>query len=154
MLTLSRKGRRAPRASAHGIVALLIAAGAGAPMQATSSGIPCRSRRARRASRTRPAPPEVVAYWKSLAGTWIADNSQYKSDLDTLEAYGIQWTWGLTKKSMVGRLYGIKGGKDVGHRARLEGDVHTTASFNVDDKGVWKARRSYVWRRQGDPAGR
>jgi hypothetical protein len=122
-----------------------------------------------------------------------------------MDAYGIEWEWGLGKKSLVGRLYGIKGGKDVGtfwefrefwhpgearliatqhagdgtygtgphevkadgtsemvqtffdpgagtksivgHRSKLEGDVHTTSSFNVDEKGVWTPRRTYVWRR-------
>ena len=121
-------------------------------------------------------------------------------------AYAIEWRWGLNQKSIVGRLYGIQDGKDVGtfwefreighpgerrvvsmqfgtagtygvgpheiepdgssemlqvfhdpardtsakigHRAKLKGDVHTTTSFDVDEKGVWTERRTYVWRHQ------
>lgn len=157
------------------------------------------------ATASRPAPDVVIATWEKLIGNWVADNSKFKNDVDTMDAYGIEWEWGLGKKSLVGRLYGIKGGKDVGafwefrefwhpgearliatqhaadgtygagphdvkadgtsemvqtffdpgagttslvgHRSKLEGDVHTTSSFNVDEKGVWTPRRSYVWRR-------
>lgn len=153
-----------------------------------------------------PAPAEVTAFWEGLIGTWVADNSRHRSDADTMDAYGIEWTWGLNRKSIVGRLYGIKAGKDTGtfwefrefwhpgertaiamqfardgtygvgphqvntdgtsemlqvfydpvqrtitktgHRGKLTRDVHTTTSFAVDGKGVWKERRSYVWRRQ------
>ena len=153
-----------------------------------------------------PAPPHVVAFWERLVGTWVADNTPYKSDLDPMDAYGIEWKWGLNRKSIVGRLYGIRDGKEIGtfwefrefwhpgerrvvamqfgtegtygagpheidadgasemlqvfhdpartnstkigHRAHLKGDVHTTTSFNVDEKGVWTERRTYVWRRQ------
>jgi hypothetical protein len=154
---------------------------------------------------SRPAPEVVIATWEKLIGNWVADNSKFKNDVDTMDAYGIEWEWGLGKKSLVGRLYGIKGGKDVGtfwefrefwhpgearliatqhagdgtygagphdvkpdgtsemvqtffdpgagtkslvgHRSKLDGDVHTTSSFNVDEKGVWTPRRTYVWRR-------
>jgi hypothetical protein len=61
-----------------------------------------------------PAPAHVVENWQSLIGTWIASNQQYKSDLDPMDAYGITWEWGLNKKSLVGRLYGLRDGKEVG----------------------------------------
>jgi hypothetical protein len=61
-----------------------------------------------------PAPAHVVAFWERLVGTWIADNTRFKSDADPMDAYGIEWTWGLNRKSIVGRLYGIRDGKDVG----------------------------------------
>ena len=154
----------------------------------------------------KPVPAVVLSYWEKLVGTWVADNGKFKNETDTMDAYGIEWRWGLGKRSLVGRLYGIKASKDVGtfwefrefwhpgearliatqhasagtygagphevradgtsemvqtffdpeagtkttvgHRSRLEGNVHTTSSFNVDEKGVWTMRRTYVWRRQ------
>jgi hypothetical protein len=153
-----------------------------------------------------PAPQWVTGMWTELVGTWVADNSAYRDERDTMDAYGIEWRWGIGRKSLVGRLYGIKDGKEagtfwefrefwhpgerrliaaqfgsdgsygagpherepdgytrmlqtffdpeagntfeVGHRARLEGDVHTTTSFNVDEAGTWTKRRAYVWKRQ------
>jgi hypothetical protein len=153
-----------------------------------------------------PAPAVVTDNWERLIGTWIADNSAFKGANDTTDAYGIDWSWGLGRKSLIGRLYGIKDGKEigtfwefrefwdpgqgqvmatqfggngtygvgpheiradgtsemvqtfydptahtvakVGHRSKLEGDVHTTASLDVDDKGAWSPRRTYVWHRK------
>ena len=153
-----------------------------------------------------PIPDRVLANWEKLIGTWIADNEAYKSERDPVDAYGISWEWGLGKKSLVGRLYGIRDGKEVGtfwefrefwhpgegrviatqhgsdgtygagpheigddgttemlqtfydpttgavfrvgHRSTLEGDVHTTRSFDVSPEGEWEERRTYVWRRK------
>ena len=153
-----------------------------------------------------PAPEWVSGMWTELAGTWVADNSAFRDERDTMDAYGIEWRWGIGRKSLVGRLYGIRDGKEVGtfwefrefwhpgerrliatqfgsdgsygagpherkpdgsremlqtffdpeagrtfkvgHRARLEGDVHTTTSFDVDEDGTWTKRRTYVWKRQ------
>jgi len=60
------------------------------------------------------APPDWVA--QSMAarvGVWIADNSLHRSEAEPWEAYGIEWTWGLGQRSLIGRLYGIRDGKDV-----------------------------------------
>ncbi len=152
-----------------------------------------------------PIPDWVLANWEKLVGTWVADNEAYKNAEDTMDAYGIEWEWGLGKKSLVGRLYGIRDGLEagtfwefrefwhpgenrliatqfgsdgtygagpherkaegatemlqtfcpatgapfrVGHRSKLEGDVHTTQSFDVSEDGLWKDRRTYVWRRK------
>lgn len=141
-----------------------------------------------------------------MIGTWVADNSKYKSAPADMDAYALEWSWGLNKKTLLGRLYGIRNGKEVGtfwqfrefwhpgerrlittqygsdgsygvgphdvkpdgssellqtfydpelrsvtrigHRSTLAGDAHTTISFDVDGKGTWKERRTYVWRRQ------
>jgi hypothetical protein len=157
-------------------------------------------------ARSQPVPEVVLSYWQQLVGTWVADNSKFKNETDTMDAYGIEWEWGLGQKSLIGRLYGIKAGKEVatfwefrefwhpgearlmatqhagdgtygtgphevnadgtsemvqtffdpeagtrttvGHRSKLEGNVHTTSSFTVDERGVWTPRRTYVWRRQ------
>ena len=47
-------------------------------------------------------------------GTWITDNSAYKSDNETFDAYGLQWEYGLGKKHLKGRLYCIRDGQDIG----------------------------------------
>lgn len=47
-------------------------------------------------------------------GTWIADNAEYKSDNEPYDAYGMEWKWGVGQKSLTGRLYAIKDGKDIG----------------------------------------
>jgi len=153
-----------------------------------------------------PVPEWVTGLWADLVGTWIADNSPFRRERDTMDAYGIEWRWGVGRQSLVGRLYGLQGGKDVGtfwefrefwhpgerrliatqfgsdgtygeglhereadgstemlqtffdpvagktfkvgHRARLEGDVHTTTSYDVDAGGTWTKRRTYSWKRQ------
>lgn len=158
------------------------------------------------ASTVAAAPATVLQNWEKLIGTWVADNSAFKNENDTIDAYGIEWSWGLGKQSLIGRLYGIRDGKEiatfwefrefwhpgdgtvfatqfgvdgtygvgphtirpdgtsemvqtfynpsaktiskVGHRSTLEGDVHTTASFDVDDTGRWTPRRTYVWHRR------
>jgi hypothetical protein len=61
-----------------------------------------------------PIPDWVVAHWEGLIGIWTTDNAAYKSDRETMDAYGIEWKWGLGKKSLVGRLYGIRDGAEVG----------------------------------------
>lgn len=61
-------------------------------------------------------PHWIVEDWEFRtqgSGTWIADNGKYKSENEPFEAYGIRWEWGLGKKSVKGRLYCIKDGKDV-----------------------------------------
>ena len=153
-----------------------------------------------------PIPAWILANWEHLIGTWVADNGAFKNETDTMDAYGIEWTWGLGEKSLVGRLYGIRDGQEVGtfwqfrefwhpgkaevlttqfgsdgsygegpstqtqdgtiemlqtfydpttggvfrvgHRSTLEGDLHTTRSFDVSDGGVWTERRTYLWRRR------
>jgi hypothetical protein len=48
------------------------------------------------------------------SGKWIADNSRYKSEQEPYDAYGIQYSWGLGKKSLNSRLYGITNGTEAG----------------------------------------
>jgi hypothetical protein len=47
-------------------------------------------------------------------GTWVADNQQFMSAEERFDHYGLEWSWGLGKQSLKGRLYGIIGGKDIG----------------------------------------
>lgn len=47
-------------------------------------------------------------------GVWIADNSEYKGEQEPYDAYGLEWKFGINKKSIVGRLYGIIDGEEAG----------------------------------------
>lgn len=61
-------------------------------------------------------PQWIIDDWEFRAqgdGIWVADNSKYRSEEEPFEAYGIEWKWGLGKKSLTGRLYCIQDGKDV-----------------------------------------
>ncbi len=46
-------------------------------------------------------------------GRWVADNSTYRNDDEPFDAYGIEWSWGLGKKGLTGRLFGLQAGKEV-----------------------------------------
>jgi hypothetical protein len=46
-------------------------------------------------------------------GRWLTDNAAYKSEGEPFDAYGLEWTWGLGKQSLKGRLFGLKDGKEV-----------------------------------------
>lgn len=152
------------------------------------------------------APDWVREHWGRMVGRWVADNSTYKSDQETADAYGIEWAWGVGRTSLTGRLFALEDGAEtatywqfrefwhpgagrltveqfgaggaygvghaevgadgahemeqvfyypaagatarVGHRSGFDGDVHVTESFDIDEAGVWKPRRSYEWRRQ------
>jgi hypothetical protein len=47
-------------------------------------------------------------------GRWIADNMKYRNDQETFEEYGIEWRASFDGTSMTGRLFGLKGGAEVG----------------------------------------
>lgn len=61
-------------------------------------------------------PERIVKEWEMLtahSGTWVADNSAYKNENETADAYAITWTYGLGKTSLRGRLFGIQDGKET-----------------------------------------
>lgn len=45
-------------------------------------------------------------------GRWVADNSAYRSEQEPWDAYGLEWTWGIGRQSVNGRLYGISKGEE------------------------------------------
>lgn len=47
-------------------------------------------------------------------GTWIADNKNYVSENEPFTHYGIEWSWGLGKTTMKGRLFGLIDGEGQG----------------------------------------
>lgn len=46
-------------------------------------------------------------------GRWITDNSKFKSENEPFDEYGTEWAWGVGKKSIKGRLFGLKDKKEV-----------------------------------------
>ncbi len=158
------------------------------------------------ASELVPPPAWVLEHWAALAGTWVADNSAHRNDVELADAYAVEWTLGIGGRSLSGRLYAIEGGEEAstywefrefwhpasgqlvteqfgadgtygvgsqtkltdgtleleqtfhfvssgavtrsGHRSTLDGDLHTTTSFDIDDQGDWIQQRRYVWQRQ------
>ncbi len=52
-------------------------------------------------------------YWAQGSGRWIAEN-KYKSENEPFDAYGMEWKLGLGRKSLRGRLFAIRDGKEVG----------------------------------------
>ncbi len=47
-------------------------------------------------------------------GFWVADNSRYKNENEPYDGYALEWKWGIGKKSIVGRLTGLKAGVETG----------------------------------------
>jgi hypothetical protein len=64
------------------------------------------------------APPawflDEIKSLTSGGGRWIADNAAYKSKDEPYEAYGVEWRSGFDGATMTGRLFGLKGGAEVG----------------------------------------
>lgn len=61
------------------------------------------------------SPPDW--YLKEISseiGIWITDNSKYSSDQEQSDQYAIDWKLGSDKVTLTGRLYGLKGGKEIG----------------------------------------
>ncbi len=59
-------------------------------------------------------PQWVESYFAAMVGTWITDNAAHRSETEPFDAYGMEWKLGPGGKSLVGRLYAIRGEKDVG----------------------------------------
>ncbi|MDY8137353.1 VOC family protein [Aquimarina sp. 2201CG5-10] len=47
-------------------------------------------------------------------GTWITDNSSYKTKQEPFDQYGMDWEWGIGKRNITGKLYGLINGKKQG----------------------------------------
>ncbi|MGH9790448.1 MAG: hypothetical protein ACRD5W_04490, partial [Candidatus Acidiferrales bacterium] len=52
-------------------------------------------------------------YYTQGTGKWIAENP-YKNENEPWDAYRLEWTWGLGKKTLRGRLLAMKDGRDGG----------------------------------------
>jgi len=47
------------------------------------------------------------------SGTWIAENP-HKDENTPYDAFGLEWKWGLGKKTLRGRMFVIRDGKEIG----------------------------------------
>lgn len=56
---------------------------------------------------------EHFTYMTEGKGLWVADNSPFKSENEPFDAYGTEWTWGVGKQSIKGRLFALKDNKEV-----------------------------------------
>lgn len=61
-----------------------------------------------------PMPEWAHAEMTRLIGTWHTDNSAYQSEDEPYEAYGIEWSWGIGETNVVGRLFALYNGEEVG----------------------------------------
>lgn len=64
-----------------------------------------------------PIPQWLLDDWAARTegtGTWITDNSAYKTGNEPFDAYGLQWAYGLAQKHLKGQLYCIRDGEDIG----------------------------------------
>lgn len=59
-------------------------------------------------------PAEFMEQLEREVGVWIADNSVYRNDQEPYAQFGIVWEWGIGRKSLKGRLYGLAGGRELG----------------------------------------
>ena len=50
---------------------------------------------------------------KADVGTWKADNSRHMNDQEPFSEYRLTWTFGINKKSVLGKLYGILDGEST-----------------------------------------
>jgi hypothetical protein len=61
---------------------------------------------------------EAPAWFKEelalRVGRWLADNSRYRSEQEPFDEYGTEWTWGVGRHSVEGRLFGLAGGVEKG----------------------------------------
>jgi hypothetical protein len=48
------------------------------------------------------------------SGRWMVGNEPFRSENEPWDHYGMEWSWGLGRLSVKGRLYAIKDGKEVG----------------------------------------
>lgn len=60
------------------------------------------------------APAWVADSWSQSVGTWIASNDAYKSESEPYDAYGLEWHWGVGRRSLKGRLYALANGRELG----------------------------------------
>ncbi len=62
----------------------------------------------------RSGPPKwFLDHVTAKSGTWVTQNP-YKSADENFDAYGMEWRAGIGNTSLVGRLYGIRDGKEAG----------------------------------------
>lgn len=54
-----------------------------------------------------------LEYMVREGGVWRAENAAYRSDAEPADAYGTEWHYGIGRKSITGRLFGIVDGEET-----------------------------------------
>lgn len=91
---------------------------------------------------------EEIRVLTADGGRWIADNSQYRNDQETFEEYGIEWRASFEGTSMTGRLFGLRGGKEVGDFWELRQYWHPGRKEAVLEQFGWRGAlgTGRIWR--------
>lgn len=88
------------------------------------------------------------------SGRWTADNAGFIAQNEPWDHYGLEWTWGLGRQTVKGRLYATKDGKDVGslfeyrilwHPGERQAMVFQYGSDGTYGLGVIEL--DYLWKR-------
>ena len=53
------------------------------------------------------------AFMTEGTGRWVTDNSKYKNENEPFDEYVTEWSWGVGKQSIKGRLFALKDKKEV-----------------------------------------
>ena len=53
-----------------------------------------------------------MSYMTKGSGRWIADNAKYRSENEPFDAYGTEWRWAAGRRSITGRLFGMRDGAE------------------------------------------
>lgn len=84
---------------------------------ATVSGALQRQVPAESTTLVKPAPAwlrEEMTQLASGTGRWLVDNRANMSPDEPWDHYGMEWTWGLGRQTLEGRLFALKDGKEAG----------------------------------------
>ena len=80
---------------------------------------------------------EEIATLTSDGGRWVADNSEYKSEQETYDAYVTEWVASFDGTVMSGRLYARKDGKDTGNFWEFKQYWHPQRQVAVVEQFGW-----------------
>ena len=61
-------------------------------------------------------PEKKIPYWykthiNDMVGTWVADNSNYKSETEKFDAFVIEWKYGIGQTNITAQMYALTGGE-------------------------------------------
>ena len=59
-------------------------------------------------------PQWFIDQMKVMDGVWLADNTEFVSEQETDDTYGLEWKSGVGGNSLLGELFGMKDGKKTG----------------------------------------
>lgn len=57
-------------------------------------------------------------------GRRVADNAEYQSAAEPFDAYGIEWSWGIGRRTLRGRLFALQNGIEAGDQWEMHTAWH------------------------------